>query len=104
MLNLDPSKLLIIAVVAIILLGPDRLPALPPPGGRSLALVHRLSASQGGRDPQLDARSPEHGGDRPPGSFAARTARSPFSHVVRHGRDEGDRRGNTARNPGRRHR
>jgi sec-independent protein translocase protein TatB len=26
MLNLDPSKLLIIAVVAIILLGPDRLP------------------------------------------------------------------------------
>ncbi len=28
MLNLDPSKLLIIAVVAIILLGPDRLPAV----------------------------------------------------------------------------
>jgi sec-independent protein translocase protein TatB len=28
MLNLDPAKLLIIAVVAIILLGPDRLPQL----------------------------------------------------------------------------
>jgi Sec-independent protein translocase protein TatA len=28
MLNLDPAKLLIIAVVAIILLGPDRLPHL----------------------------------------------------------------------------
>ena len=28
MFNLDPSKLLIIAVVAIILLGPDRLPAV----------------------------------------------------------------------------
>jgi sec-independent protein translocase protein TatB len=27
MLNLDPAKLLIIAVVAVILLGPDRLPA-----------------------------------------------------------------------------
>lgn len=28
MLNLDPAKLLIIAVVAVILLGPDRLPQL----------------------------------------------------------------------------
>jgi Sec-independent protein translocase protein TatA len=28
MLNLDPAKLLVIAVVAIILLGPDRLPQL----------------------------------------------------------------------------
>ena len=28
MLNLDPAKLLVIAVVAIILLGPDRLPNL----------------------------------------------------------------------------
>src|ERR1019366_6677742 len=48
MLNLDPSKLLIIAVVAVILLGPDRLPAFARQVGgawRSFtAYRHRMEA------------------------------------------------------------
>ena len=33
MLNLDPAKLLIIAVVAVILLGPDKLPQVARQAG-----------------------------------------------------------------------
>ena len=41
MLNLDPAKLLIIAVVAVILLGPDKLPQVARQAGVGrLALFH----------------------------------------------------------------
>jgi len=70
MLNLDPSKLLVIAVVAIILLGPDRLPAFARQVGgawRSFTEYrHRMEA-------QVRSSMP----DLPTGAEIARLARSP---------------------------
>jgi Sec-independent protein translocase protein TatA len=72
MLNLDPSKLLIIAVVAIILLGPDRLPAFARQVGgawRSFtAYRHRLEA-------EIRSSMP----DLPSTAEIARLARSPHA-------------------------
>ena len=42
MLNLDPAKLLIVAVVAVILLGPDRLPQVARQLGRTWRTVNEL--------------------------------------------------------------
>jgi sec-independent protein translocase protein TatB len=70
MLNLDPAKLLIIAVVAVILLGPDRLPALARQVGgawRSFtAYRHRMEQEVRSSMPDL-----------PTSAEIARLARSP---------------------------
>jgi Sec-independent protein translocase protein TatA len=72
MLNLDPSKLLIIAVVATILLGPDRLPAFARQVGgawRSFtAYRHRMEA-------EIRSSMP----DLPSTAEIARLARSPYA-------------------------
>ena len=70
MFNLDPGKLLIIAVVAIILLGPDRLPQVARQVGgawRSFnEFRHRMESEVRNTMPDL-----------PPTSEIARLARSP---------------------------
>jgi sec-independent protein translocase protein TatB len=70
MLNLDPAKLLIIAVVAIILLGPDRLPQVARQIGGAWRSFneyrHRMEA-------QVRTSMP----DLPSTSEIARLARSP---------------------------
>ena len=70
MLNLDPGKLLVIAVVAIILLGPDRLPQVARQVGgawRSFnEFRHRMESEVRNTMPDL-----------PPTSEIARLARSP---------------------------
>ena len=72
MLNLDPSKLLIIAVVAIILLGPDRLPAFARQVGGAwrsfIAYRHRMEA-------EIRSSMP----DLPSTAEIARLARSPHA-------------------------
>ena len=70
MFNLDPGKLLVIAVVAIILLGPDRLPQVARQVGgawRSFnEFRHRMETEVRSSMPDL-----------PPTSEIARLARSP---------------------------
>jgi Sec-independent protein translocase protein TatA len=70
MFNLDPAKLLIIAVVAVILLGPDKLPQFARQVGgawRSLnEFRHRMEADVRGHIPDL-----------PSGAEIAHLARSP---------------------------
>jgi Sec-independent protein translocase protein TatA len=76
MLNLDPSKLLIIAVVAVILLGPDRLPAFARQVGgawRSFtAYRHRMEQEVRSSMPDL-----------PSSAEIARLARSPSALLDR---------------------
>src|SRR5271169_5164166 len=76
MLNLDPGKLLVIAVVAIILLGPDRLPQVARQLGgawRSFnEFRHRMESEVRNTMPDL-----------PPTSEIARLARSP-SALINH--------------------
>jgi Sec-independent protein translocase protein TatA len=61
MLNLDPSKLLIIAVVAVILLGPDRLPAFARQVGGAwktfTAYRHRMESQVRESIPDLPSTS-----------------------------------------------
>ena len=70
MLNLDPAKLLVIAVVAIILLGPDRLPQVARQVGAAWRSFnefrHRMEAEVRNTMPDL-----------PPSHEIARLARSP---------------------------
>ena len=70
MLNLDPAKLLVIAVVAIILLGPDRLPQVAKQVGAAWRSFnefrHRMEAEVRNTMPDL-----------PPTHEIARLARSP---------------------------
>ena len=70
MLNLDPAKLLVIAVVAIILLGPDRLPQVARQVGAAWRSFnefrHRMEAEVRTTMPDL-----------PPSHEIARLARSP---------------------------
>ena len=70
MLNLDPAKLLIIAVVAVILLGPDKLPQVARQVGaawRSFAeFRHKMEAEVRSSIPDL-----------PSSADIARLARSP---------------------------
>src|ERR1700735_39959 len=93
MFNLDPGKLLIIAVVAVILLGPDKLPQVARQIGGAwksfYEFLHRRETEVRGSIPDLPsstdiarlARSPSallnhlstmdgKGGDRPDGSPA----------------------------------
>jgi sec-independent protein translocase protein TatB len=70
MLNLDPAKLLVIAVVAIILLGPDKLPQVGRQAGNAWRSFnefrHRMESEVRSTMPDL-----------PPTSEIARLARSP---------------------------
>src|SRR5271169_4044677 len=84
MLNLDPGKLLVIAVVAIILLGPDRLPQVARQVGgawRSFnEFRHRMESEVRNTMPDL-----------PPTSEIARLARSPsalLNHLSNMSTDE----------------
>jgi sec-independent protein translocase protein TatB len=84
MLNLDPGKLLVIAVVAIILLGPDRLPQVARQLGgawRSFnEFRHRMESEVRNTMPDL-----------PPTSEIARLARSPsalLNHLSNMSTDE----------------
>jgi len=84
MLNLDPGKLLVIGVVAIILLGPDRLPQVARQVGgawRSLnEFRHRMESEVRDNMPDL-----------PPTSEIARLARSPsalLNHLSNMASDE----------------
>jgi sec-independent protein translocase protein TatB len=86
MLNLDPAKLLVIAVVAIILLGPDRLPQVARQIGgawRSFnEFRHRMESEVRSSMPDL-----------PPTSEIARLARSPsalLNHLSTMSEDEAD--------------
>jgi sec-independent protein translocase protein TatB len=83
MLNLDPAKLLIIAVVAIILLGPDKLPQVARQVGgawRSFnEFRHRMESEVRNSIPDL-----------PPSHEIARLARSPsalLNHLSNMGTD-----------------
>src|ERR1700683_2412491 len=84
MFNLDPGKLLVIAVVAIILLGPDRLPQVARQLGgawRSFnEFRHRMESEVRNTMPAL-----------PPTSEIARLARSPsalLNHLSNMSSDE----------------
>src|ERR1700735_4950213 len=84
MLNLDPGKLLVIGVVAIILLGPDRLPQVARQLGgawRSFnEFRHRMESEVRNTMPDL-----------PPTSEIARLARSPsalLNHLSNMSTDE----------------
>ena len=70
MFNLDPGKLLVIAVVAIILLGPDKLPQVARQAGNAWRSFnefrHRMESEVRNTIPDL-----------PPTSEIARLARSP---------------------------
>ncbi len=84
MLNLDPAKLLVIAVVAIILLGPDKLPQVARQVGgawRSFnQFRHRMETEVRNTMPDL-----------PPTSEIARLARSPsalLDHLSNMGSDD----------------
>src|SRR5271157_3389325 len=86
MLNLDPGKLLVIAVVAIILLGPDRLPQVARQVGgawRSFnEFRHRMETEVRSSMPDL-----------PPTSEIARLARSPsalLNHLSNMSSDDAD--------------
>jgi Sec-independent protein translocase protein TatA len=70
MLNLDPSKLLVIAVVAIILLGPDRLPTF----ARQVGAFWRSFTEYRHR---LEAQVRDSMPDLPSSAEIARLARSP---------------------------
>jgi sec-independent protein translocase protein TatB len=76
MLNLDPAKLLVIAVVAIILLGPDRLPQVARQVGAAWRSFnefrHRMEAEVRDTMPDL-----------PPTHEIARLARSPSALLNR---------------------
>ena len=85
MLNLDPGKLLVIGVVAIILLGPDRLPQVARQIGGAWRTFnefrHRMESEVRNTMPDLPADL----GDRPAGPFALRVAQPPVEHGVGRG-------------------
>ena len=91
MLNLDPAKLIVIAVVAIILLGPDRLPQVAKQVGAAWRSFnefrHRMESEVRSTMPDL-----------PPTSEIARLARSPSAllHHLSTMSDEDDPQGEAA--------
>lgn len=70
MFNLDPGKLLVIAVVAIILLGPDRLPQVARQVGSAWRAFNEFRH-------RVESQVRETVPDLPPTSEIARLARSP---------------------------
>jgi sec-independent protein translocase protein TatB len=91
MLNLDPAKLIVIAVVAIILLGPDRLPQVAKQVGAAWRSFnefrHRMESEVRSTMPDL-----------PPTSEIARLARSPSAllHHLSTMSDQDDEQADTA--------
>ena len=91
MLNLDPAKLIVIAVVAIILLGPDRLPQVAKQAGAAWRSFnefrHRMESEVRSTMPDL-----------PPTSEIARLARSPSAllHHLSTMSDQDDEQGDAA--------
>ena len=91
MLNLDPAKLIVIAVVAIILLGPDRLPQVAKQAGAAWRSFnefrHRMESEVRSTMPDL-----------PPTSEIARLARSPSAllHHLSTMSDQEDEQGDAA--------
>jgi sec-independent protein translocase protein TatB len=91
MLNLDPAKLIVIAVVAIILLGPDRLPQVAKQVGAAWRSFnefrHRMESEVRSTMPDL-----------PPTSEIARLARSPSAllHHLSTMSDQDDEQGDAA--------
>ena len=65
MFNLDPGKLIVIAVVAIILLGPDKLPQFARQVGGRSGMVERTSDSMRCRK-SLKVRQAPPTSPRPP--------------------------------------
>jgi Sec-independent protein translocase protein TatA len=76
MLNLDPGKLLIIAVVAVILLGPDRLPAFARQVGGAW---RTFTAYRHKMEQEVRSSMP----DLPTSTEIARLARSPSALLDR---------------------
>jgi sec-independent protein translocase protein TatB len=76
MLNLDPGKLLIIAVVAVILLGPDRLPAFARQVGGAW---RTFTAYRHKMEQEVRSSMP----DLPTNAEIARLARSPSALLDR---------------------
>ena len=92
MLNLDPTKLLIIAVVAVILLGPDKLPQVARQAGAAWRSFnefrHRMETEVRSTIPDL-----------PSSADIARLARSPsalLNHLSTLAPDGADQNGNGA--------
>jgi TatA/E family protein of Tat protein translocase len=78
MLNLDPAKLLIIAVVAVLLLGPDRLPQVARQCGDAWRAVGQFRQ-------RMEAEVRSNLPDLPSTGELARLARSPVAlldHLV----------------------
>src|ERR1700729_3395853 len=86
MLNLDPAKLLVIAVVAVILLGPDRLPQVARQVGAAWRSFHEFRHR---RESEVRSSIP----DLPSSNDIARLARSPsalLNHLSKMGADGTD--------------
>ena len=93
MFNLDPGKLLIIGVVAILLLGPaDRVAPGGPTGRRRLAHVQRLSSQDGNGSARQHSGPPLHLRHQSDGSIPLCPAEPSGWHV-----DRGCRAGDIAR-------
>ena len=95
MFNLDPTKLLIIAVVAVILLGPDKLPQVARQAGAAWRTFnefrHRMETEVRSSIPDL-----------PSSADIARMARSPsalLNHLSTLSTDEAEANGNGADRP-----
>ena len=85
MFNLDPGKLLVIAVVAIILLGPDRLPQVARQVGGAWRSFNEFRHRMESEVRNYHARSAPDLRDRPAGPFAVGPAQPPLDHVLRRG-------------------
>ena len=92
MFNLDPTKLLIIAVVAVILLGPDKLPQVARQAG---AAWRRFNEFRHRMETEVRSSIP----DLPSSADIARMARSPsalLNHLSTLSPDEAESNGNGA--------
>ncbi len=74
-MDLSPEKLLLVGVIAMIVLGPERLPHAARTAGRMLAEVRRLSASA--RNEMTNAMAePRHAVDRTVGDLGLTDVRN----------------------------
>ena len=83
MLNLDPAKLLVIAVVAVILLGPDKLPQVARQVG---AAWHAFGQFRQKMESEVRSSIP----DLPSSADIARLARSPSALLDHLSKMDGD--------------
>ena len=84
MLNLDPAKLLVIAVVAVILLGPDKLPQVARQVG---AAWHAFGEFRHKMESEVRSSIP----DLPSSADIARLARSPSALLDHLSKMDGDK-------------